>query len=295
MQRSRWTTLLFVGPAVLWLAVFFGAPVVATLWVSLTDEQGVDEDSKFIGLANYTRLLKDPYFIDTFWVMLKILFIGGAAVFAISFLFMTILREMRFKRFARAVMFAPYIVIPVALAILWGVLLNPQTGLLNSFLDLVGAGALKRVWLGPDWIFTSVVIGLIWLSTGFYTTLLCAGVDRIPAHYYEAAELEGASRWHQFVRVTIPMTWDVIGTAAVLWVIGAINTFGFIFAFSGAGATPDKRTWTPAIYLYLETFDPLNGSLSYGYGCAIAVMLMLLVAVSVALIRRAFRREAVQF
>ncbi|MFI6316353.1 carbohydrate ABC transporter permease [Nonomuraea sp. NPDC050556] len=295
MKRSKWAPAIFIGPAFLWLCVFFLAPMVTTVWVSLTSQRAADTETEFVGLKNYLKLARDPYFLSTFWAMLKILVIGGIAVFALSFLFMVVLREMRWKKFARGVMFVPYIVIPVALAIMWGVLLNPEDGLLNSALDAVGLKALAQVWLGPDWIFTSIMGGLIWISTGFYTTLLFAGVDRIPATFYEAAQVEGAGRWQRFRHVTIPMTWDVIGTAAVLWVIGAINTFGFIFAFSGAGATPDQSTWTPAIYLYIETFDPLNGSLRYGYGCAIAVVLTLLVSVSVLLVRRVFRREAIQF
>lgn len=192
-------------------------------------------------------------------------------------------------------LFFPNIVAPVALAILWGFLLDPNFGLVNVMLKGMGLEVAARPWMGPELIFKSIGMALIWIHTGFYTTIILAGVDKIPSYYYEAADIEGAGPLAKFIHVTLPMTWDVISVAAVLWVINAIKMFEFIYAFSGVGDAPPTHVWTMAIHMFIISFGNRTPIYRLGYGSAIAVTMVVLVAIAVLLLRRLLRRDAIEF
>ena len=285
----------FIAPALAIYLLIIVAPTVATVWISLTKWKGIGDDPEYVGIEHYRHLWSDDTFRGSFTRTLGILVIGGAAVFFCSFVFTMFLREMRAKKFIRAVVFFPNVVPPVALAIAWAVLLAPRNGLLNGFLDTVGLDTLTRTWLGPDIIFRSIVAGLVWIYAGFFTTILMAGVDRIPRYYYEAAELEGASPRQKFSRVTIPLTWDVLSVSAVLWVIVAIKTFEFIYAFGGSGTDPSASSWTLPVHLYVVALGNRTPILALGQGSAIAVVMVVLVGILIFLVRRIMRRAVVEF
>jgi len=285
----------FIAPALaIYLAIIM-APTVATVWISFTEWRGIGDSPEFVGLENYRHLLKSDTFWGSFNRTLAILIAGGLVVFFFSFVFTMLLREMRAKRFIRAVLFFPNIVPPVALAIAWGVLLAPRNGLLNGFLEAIGLESATRTWLAPDLIFRSVIAGLVWIYTGFFITILMAGVDRIPKHFYEAADLEGATPRQKLFRVTLPLTWDVLSVAAVLWVITAIKTFEFIYAFGGSGTDPSISTWTLPVQVYAVALGNRSPIFALGQGSAIAVIMLALVGVLVVLVRRIMRRRGVEF
>lgn len=285
----------FIAPALVIYLVIILAPTVATLWFSFTEWRGIGDSPKFVGVDNYRQLLKSETFWGSFNRTLAVLVAGGLLIFFFSFVFTMLLREMRAKKFVRAILFFPNIVPPVALAIAWAVLLAPRNGLLNGFLETIGLDALTRTWLGPGVIFRAVIAGLVWIYTGFFVTILMAGVDRIPKHFYEAADLEGATARQKLFRVTLPLTWDVVSVAAVLWVITSIKTFEFIFAFGGSGTEPSVATWTLPVQLYAVAFASRTPIFALGLGSAIAVVMLVLVAVLVALVRRITRRRGVEF
>ena len=285
----------FIAPALAIYLLIIVAPAIGTLWISFTKWKGIGDEARWVGTDNYSQLWRNDVFRDSFERTLLVLVAGGIAVFVCGFIFTMLLREMRAKRFIRAVIFFPNVVPPVALAIAWGVLLAPRNGLLNGSLQAVGLDAVTQTWLGPNLIFTSIVAGLVWIYTGLFTTILMAGVDRIPAYYYEAADLEGASPRQKLTRVTIPLTWDVLSVAAVLWVIVAIKTFEFIYALGGAGTDPSVASWTLPVHLYVVALGNRSPIYALGQGSAIAVMMVALVGVLIVLTRRVMRRAVVEF
>ncbi|MCY4162790.1 MAG: sugar ABC transporter permease [bacterium] len=285
----------FIAPALTIYLLIIMAPTVATVWISFTEWRGIGDSPEFVGLDNYRHLFRSDTFWGSFNRTLGILAVGGLLVFFFSFLFTMLLREMRAKKFLRAVLFFPNVVPPVALAIAWGVLLAPRNGLLNGFLEAIGLDFATRTWLAPDIIFRSVIAGLVWIYTGFFVTILMAGVDRIPKHFYEAADLEGASSRQKLFRVTLPLTWDVLSVAAVLWVITAIKTFEFIYAFGGSGTDPSIATWTLPVQVYAVALGNRSPIFALGQGSAIAVVMVVLVGFLVVLIRRIMHRRVVEF
>ena len=286
---------IFVAPALTVYLLIVIAPAVGTLWISFTKWKGIGDDAQYVGTDNYEQLWRNDAFRGSFGRTLTLLIAGGFVVFVFAFIFTMLLREMRTRKFIRAILFFPNVVPPVALAIAWGVLLAPRNGLLNGFLELVGLSSATRTWLGPDLLFRSIIGGLVWIYTGFFVTILMAGVDRIPAYYYEAADLEGASPRQKLTHVTIPLTWDVLSVAAVLWVITAIKTFEFIYAFGGSGTDPSASSWTLPVHVYVVALGNRSPILALGQGSAIAVVMVALVGVLIVLTRRVMRRAVVEF
>jgi raffinose/stachyose/melibiose transport system permease protein len=247
----------------------------------------------FVGIDNYRRLLEDPAFqlsfTNTLWIILGV----GGLTFLVSFALTMVLRDMKGRKAARSILFFPNIVPSIALSILWGFLFQ-HDGLADA---LVGALGMEHPpnWLGQSTIFRVIMIGLVWTSTGFYTTILMAAVDQIPPELYEDCDLAGANAFQKFRHVTLPLMWDVVGVCAVLWTISAVKVFEFIYAFAGAaGQMPDTGVWNTALYTYGEAFAS-GGIPRYGSAAASAVVMVTLVGVLVVLIRRVMRRDTVQF
>ncbi|MFJ7949599.1 carbohydrate ABC transporter permease [Streptomyces sp. NPDC096354] len=288
-RRLFWPLLV---PAVVVYLAFFAGPSLYTVWLSFNTWGGAGPMS-FVGLDNYRRLVEDPTFRQSFTNTLWIILGVGGLTFLVSFALTMVLRDMKGRKAARSILFFPNIVPSIALSILWGFLFQ-HDGLADA---LTGALGMEHPpnWLGQGTIFRVIMIGLVWTSTGFYTTILMAAVDQIPPELYEDCDLAGANALQKFRHVTLPLMWDVVGVCAVLWTISAVKVFEFIYAFAGAaGQMPDTGVWNTALYTYGEAFAS-GGVPRYGSAAASAVVMVTLVGVLVVLIRRVMRRESVQF
>ena len=293
VSRGFIATLLF--PATLLYLVFFLFPTLQTLYYSLFDSSGLGQGMTFAGLGNYQELLRDPLFRLSMRNTLVILILGGAAIFALAFFFTALLNSsIRGQGFFRAVIFLPNVVATIALTTLWAYIYNPRFGLLNSFFSLLGLDSLAKIrWTAPDTIFWAMLIALIWILVGFYLVLLMAGADKIPAEFYEAAKLDGANQRQMFVRITIPLLWDVITIAIIMWSIAAVRIFEFPFAFTSLEPVPE--TYTSAVYLYVMGFGQRTPIYRMGYASAIGVCMLLAVVVIVLVVGRLMRREVIQY
>lgn len=293
MQRQRRRLYVpFVAPALVLYAIFLLVPVAATVWISLHRWPGYGT-MEWAGTKNYRYMFGDPVFQQAFKNTLLLLIGGGAATFAISFGLTMLLRDLAGRSTVRSVIFFPNIVPALVLSILWGFLFQAD-GLVNKVLRAIGVQH-PPAWLSQDHQYAMILLGLVWISTGFYTTVIMAAVDRIPPYLYEDCLLAGANSWQRFRHVTLPLSWDVIGVCSVLWTINSIKTFEFVLAMAGsASGLPSTRTWTVSLYAYATAFAA-DGVPSYGLAAADAIFTLGLVAVLVVLIRRVMRRDAIQF
>jgi raffinose/stachyose/melibiose transport system permease protein len=264
--------------------------------LSFTSWAGAGDTPQPNGVTNYTRMWASDSFQYAFRNTLVYVFLGGIGTFALAFLFTMVLRDMRGGKVVRAILFFPNIVAPVALGMFLGFVFKYQPGkqgLANFVLEHAGADAAK--FLAPANVTGVVTASLIWASSGFYITILMAAVDRIPPYLYEDAELGGASPWQKFRNITLPMTWDVVGVAGVLWTINALKIFELVFVLAGPGTyAPPNQAWTLGVYVFDRTFGS-NGTPDFGAACACAVAMIALVSVLVVLLRRVMRRDALQF
>ena len=151
----------------------------------------------------------------------------------------------------------------------------------------------KVAWTAPENVVYAMLVGLVWLSTGFFTILVLSGADKIPMDMIEAARLEGATNRQIFRFVTLPMMWDVVLISMVLWVIQAITVFDFPYAFGGPDIS--QTLYTPAIYLYIMGFGQRDPIYQLGYATAIGVAMFLMMAVSVVILRTVLRRDQLEY
>jgi ABC-type sugar transport system permease subunit len=295
MKTRKRLIILFLMPASLVYLVFFLIPAVWAFYYSFFDWSGFGQNMKFRGLGNYRELFHDPIFLLSLRNTLFILVVGGVIVFALALLLSVLANSgIRGKKFFRAMIFLPNVIATIALVTLWSFIYNPSFGLMNSLFKLIGweAGA-KFTFTSSGHIFYAMLVALIWIEVGFYLVLLMAGMDKIPLEYYEAAKLEGASQWQMLTGITIPLLWDVLSVAVVLYTIFALKIFEFPYAFSQI--QPPQEIYTVGMYLYIEGFGKRDPIYRLGYATAIGVVLLLCVVVIVLVLRRLMRREEIQY
>lgn len=290
-QARKRLFLPFVLPALLLYVAFLIVPLLGTAWISLHSWPGAGP-MEWVGPRNYLNLFADPVFTTSFSNTLLLLFGGGLATFVLSFGLVMLLRDLAGRGFARSVVFFPTIVPALIVSILWGFLFQAD-GLVNWGLGLVGVDD-PPAWLAADNQYLVILLGIVWTSVGFYTTILMAAADQIPPYLYEDCALAGANAWQRFRHVTLPLSWDVVGVCAVMWTINALKTFEFILAMAGSSnALPDISVWTVALYAYASALYP-SGTPAFGAAAASSILTLALVAVLVVLIRRVMRRESVE-
>lgn len=294
MIRRR-MILAFLTPAMSLYLGFLVFPALQASYLSFFQTSGFGANEKWVGLGNYARLLSDKIFWQSVRTMLTILLAGGAAIFCLAFLFTMLLNSgMWGKKFFRALIFMPNVIAAVAITTFWSFVFMPRYGMLTNLLKSVGLDSLAKVaWTAPENVVWAMLIGLVWLSTGFFTILVLSGADKIPLDMIEAARLEGASNRQIFRLVTLPMMWDVILITMVLWVIQAITVFDFPYAFGGPDIS--QTLYTPAIYLYIMGFGQRDPIYQLGYATAIGVSMFLMMAIAVVVLRTLLRREQVEY
>jgi ABC-type sugar transport system permease subunit len=295
MRIRKSVILLFVLPAGLVYLALILIPTVWAFYYSVFDWSGFTSNMKYIGLTNYIHLMSDHLFWGSLGRTLIILLPGGIGVFVIAFLLTILINSgVKGKKFFRAMIFLPNVIATVALATLWAFIYNPSFGLLNSFFRLLHIEQLSNfTFLSADRIFYAALVAIIWINVGFQLVLIMAGVDKIPYEYFEAAKIEGASQFQMFKGITIPLIWDVITVAFVLWSISALKTFEFIYAFGNPQIPPNL--YTIGIYLYVMGFGKRDPIYRLGYATAIGVLLLLSVLIIVVIIRRITRREILSY
>jgi raffinose/stachyose/melibiose transport system permease protein len=264
--------ILFVGVILV--------PFVMNLYISMTKWAGIG-DPRWIGFDNYTRLLQD----DTFWLsfrnsiamiiaMVVVPTLLGLLLAAVLFDYLGRRFPGRVASILRATYYLPQI-LPVAVAgILWGWILNPQTGALNMFLRSVGLESLALNWLGDTTTaMPTVMMVMIWVQLGYPVVIFMASLQRVDPELYEAAELDGAGWVARFRAITLPQIKPETFVVTLTCTIAALKVFGPIYVLTKGG--PENTTNVPSYFSY-QNFFPKS---QVGYGAAIATVLTLIVIV----------------
>lgn len=280
----------FVGPALAFYTLVFVVPTFVALWISLHQWAG-SGPMKWVGVRNYTALVHDKIFLHALVNTLELLVVVGIAIFVLSFAMTLILRDMAGRKVARSIIFFPHLINALVYGALIGFVFNPG-GLVNTVLKAFGVTK-PPGWLAQDNLFSLIMVAMIFMTTGYYTTIIMAGVDRIPLYYYEDCAMAGANAWQRMRHVILPLTWDVFGVCAVLWTISSVKIFEIIWIFGASSSAPPTQTWTVAVYTYATGFA--GDTLAYGAATAAAIVSLVLVSVLVVLLRRVMRRDVIEF
>lgn len=250
--------------------VFILWPVIASFGLSFTSWDLLTP-IKWTGLENYKILISDQVFWKVFWNTIYFT-VGTVPVGIIISLFLAIVLNQNIKgiKIFRAVYFLPVISSTVAVAIVWQWLYNPEFGLLNYLLNLVGIDGPN--WLaGITWAMPAVIIASIWRGIGFNMLLFLAGLQSIPETYYEAARIDGANWWVLFKNITIPLLSSTTFFVVVISIINSFQVFDQIYVMTGGG--PARSTSVLVHYLYQNAFQYFK----MGYASAIGYVLFFLV------------------
>jgi ABC-type sugar transport system permease subunit len=272
-QRRR-APYLFIAPFFLMFVVFWVGPIVTSIGISLTDWNGV-QLPRFVGLANYRKLLASPEFYIAVQNTLVAALVYDAMMVALAIGVAVLLdwRHLPFRRFFRAAFFVPVTMSLAVVALVFQLIYAKEGGLLNQLLQT--AGLPHRVdWLGDTGLALWSIVALrVWRATGYYAIIVLAGLQNIPKELYEVAAVDGATAWQSFRRITLPLLKPVLAFVVVTSSIWALQLFDEPWILTKGG--PVNATLTMVIYLYQHSFQ--YGHL--GFGASIAYVLTMLIAV----------------
>ena len=271
-RKEALTGYLFIAPTMLGFLIFIGGPMVSSLGMSLF-EWDIVSRPQFIGLENYAFLVQDPGFRTAFrnTVLFAALVVSLNLVVALSLavaLQRTLPTVLRY--YYRTAFFLPMVTSMASISIVLGFLFHKELGIINYYLGLLGIAPVP--WLtSTSWALFTIVLATVWKSFGFDLILFIAGIQNIPRHLYEAAEIDGANGWHQFWRITLPLLSPTIFFAVVVGLISSFQVFDQAFIMTRGG--PGDATRTIVMVIYEDAFATLR----MGYGSAIAVVLFLMI------------------
>jgi multiple sugar transport system permease protein len=282
MQDRRYFMIL-IGPPFLLIFLLTVVPIVYCVVQSTWRlNLAMPGSEKFVGLGNYVHMLtKDP----NFWTIMRntaVQVFGTVSLQVVGGLALALLfsREVGGMRAARALLMVPMMATPVVIGVIWRFMVNPDFGIVNYVLSLVGIP-------GPDWLgkpglaMATIIAADVWLSTPFVTIIIIAGITSLSKEPFEAALVDGATSIQTFFRITLPMLAPVIWVAVMFRLIDAFKRFDSIYIMTAGG--PGNSTETLNLYAYNNAFSYLDT----GYASALATFLFFIIALlSVFTIRR---------
>ena len=279
---------LWVGPAVLLLAVFLVYPTLNTLYLSFFSANS----SEYVGLANYGYIFTDrSVLISVRNNGLWLVFLTGLTV-AFGLLFAILFDKVRYEAAAKALIFVPMAISFVAAGVIWKLMydfrppLQPQTGTLNGILAAFGSDPVPWLLNQPWNNFALIIVG-VWIWAGFSLVILSAGLKGIPTEILEAARVDGANEWQTLSRVTIPMMGSTIAVVATTMIIFALKAFDVVYVMTSGNFGTDVM----ANRMYEEMFSFNH----FGRAGAIAVLLLLaIIPIMFFNIRRFREQEAIR-
>lgn len=289
-RSARLSPYLWVMPALVVYAVFKLVPLVSGLYMALLRWDGI-EDPRFIGLRNFRKILNDDLTIQV--LLNNVEYAVGTVVGKIVlslFLAVMLNQALRGRTFYRTSLFMPVVMSFVVIGILWRWLFNAEFGLINILLESLGLGVLAQDWLGDtDIALRSLMLVDIWKWYGFHMVIFLAGLQSIPSELYEAAKIDGASVWQQFLHVTLPMLQPVMIVNVTLSLMGAFNVFDIPYVMTEGG--PANSTNVMALHIYLRGFKFYRFGFSAALSYVLLVIVTLVAAIQLKLMARADKVE----
>lgn len=277
-MAGRGVSAGFLAPALILLLLVVVGPFFFTVALSFTDLSYAlpDRNGDFVGFANYRRLMQDdPVFWDSFFTTLR--FVATAVTielllgFAIAMLIVSYIRR---QRVILTLILVPMMLAPVAVGLLWKLLLQGDFGMVTHYLRVVGLLASDRaVFSDPGLARLAIVLIDVWQWTPFVTLVLLAGLLGLPRAPFEAAIMDGAGRWRIFRDMTLPLLRPILALVVLLRGIDAFKEFDKVFILTGGG--PGTSTELLSIYTYRVNFR--DWDLGYGAVCAFMVYLVVLI------------------
>jgi multiple sugar transport system permease protein len=283
--------IVMLAPMLLVLVLVIGYPLLDSFWLSLhrANLASPEQGQPFVGLSNYLFAFRQPDFWYSIQRTMYFTVLSVALELVLGIVFAVLLNErFRGNLGARLAMIFPWALLTVSNGVLWAWILNPTYGVANALLVQLGVLSGPKSWLSDTfWTMNVIILADAWKTVPNMTLLLLAGLQPISADLYEAAEVDGATRWQKFTRITLPLLRPVILVAVALRTIGAFKVFDIIYVLTGNGG-PANSTKVIAFYDYDQAFHYLF----FGYGAAISWLITAFMLVMIVIYIRLLRSDA---
>lgn len=279
-MKKKAVPYLLVSPYIIHFLIFIAFPVIFSIVLTF-HKWNIISPMEYTGFANYIRLFQDALFLKSILNTLIFLVIHiPLQIIVALFLAEVLNQKIHLRGFFRAAFFLPVVVSGVVVTILWQQLYGFDTGLLNKILVTLGFG--KVGWLiDPKIAMPSIALMATWKNVGLYIVLFLVGLQTVPKHYYEAADLEGATHWQKFFKITLPMINPTIFLVVILSTVGGFSLFIEPYVLTGGG--PLNSTLSAVLYIYKQAFFYYH----MGYSATLGLFFALII-LSVVIIQKKF-------
>ena len=278
-MNSRHKTILpwlLLSPYIIHFLVFVAFPIIFSLVLTF-NRWNIISPMEYIGLSNYSRILHDRLFWKAVGNTLVFLSIHIPLQIIVAITLAEILNQkIKLRPFFRGAFFLPVIVSGVVVSILWQQLLGFNTGIFNRMLTSIGLGRVG--WLiDPNWAMPSIAIMATWKNVGLYIVLFLVGLQTVPKAYYEAADIEGATKWQKFWHITLPMINPTIFMVVILSTIGGFSLFIEPYVMTGGG--PLNSTLSAVLYIYKQAFFYYHMGYAATLGLFFAMIILFVIVI----------------
>ncbi|MES9739549.1 sugar ABC transporter permease [Peribacillus frigoritolerans] len=273
IKPDKFVPYLYLLPALVFLLLVY-IPIFQNIGDSMYNWSTFSPDKTFVGMDNYFTLFKDPVFYEA--LKNNILYAVISIVFQVSggLIVAAVLEDKLIRKFSpifRTVYFLPVVVSMTVIALLFSFFYNPEVGLLNQFLKMIGLNNLALPWLGDGETAIYAVIAVSqWQSIGYIAMLYIVSIQKISPELYEAAEMDGANKIKTFFHITVPATKEMTFVAVILTLTGAFTVFNEPYILTGGG--PGTSSEVLSTYLYKTAFSKDM----MGYASAIATVILII-------------------
>ncbi len=277
---------LWILPALIIFSTVVLYPLLDMFYLSVFAWDGLSPDKTYIGLENYQQLLSDPIFRTTLRnTAIWIVFGGGLGLIVGLLLALVINQHLRGTTLLRTVYFLPGTVSVIVVGQVWGWIYQGDYGVLNGFLGSIGLSRLEQSWLGdPSIAIYSAAVVALWAGVGFPMMLYLAGLQTIPGEILEAALVDGATHWHRFRTITLPLLLPQTLTLTILLIIGSLREFTTIYVLTEGG--PAHQTELPSLFVFVQAFTLGQ----QGYASAVSVVIFAIALIITVAQLRIYRR-----
>lgn len=268
-RRTTITAYLFLAPALIGFLVFYLVPMVKGLQISLTDWDLITAP-EFVGFGNYAKLLADENFGHSLAITAVYVIVNITTQTAAGLAIAVLMQRISHSTLIRSLLLVPWLVPNVTIAVITLFILDPNVGLLNHGLELLGTEPIA-FYGDPDIAILTVALVNSWRNMGYTALLIFAGMQTIPQMVYEAAALDGASAARTFFRITLPLTRPILVMVVIVSMIGSFQIFDTVAVATKGG--PIGSTRVIYFYIYQKAFE--QGQM--GYAAAMSVVLLLII------------------
>jgi multiple sugar transport system permease protein len=287
-NRGAW---IYALPAFIPLLFLSVVPLSQAVWTAFTDSvAGFKVKVSFIGFENFRRLAGDTLFWQSFKIgIIWALSVTFLALFLGFGLALLLNQKLRFLGLMRVLSLVPWAMPPVIVAIMWNLLLRPQSGPITGLFTFLHIPGAKTDWLGDfNTAFPTVILIGAWVGMPVITVSILAALQGIPTEMVEAAIIDGANAWKRFIYITVPAVRAITSALVALNIIWNFSSFGLVYVLTAGG--PGGKTFVPALFAYNEAFKYGN----FGYAASMGVVMALAIIGMLAIYLKASKREDTQ-